>query len=156
MQPRIESDDPRQIFWATETNLNPTYKLDAKSYAALWLSLDNLTQLKSKPSLQLYKLFSDEDWNQYFQMRSEVEKQFGVMDPIRVTNIVDNVRRTAKKFNSSWYLGKDKEKVIGDIGLVLFETISGPIGRLQDLDVLPSHQGQGFGSQILKDVSITE
>lgn len=98
--------------------------------------------------LKLERVESEADWSLMSDARVEVESAFGV-EPGRARRMVDHIRRRKRFLTGEWYLARSGEAVVGGVGLVVFEAHSGRLGRLQDVDILPSFQGRGLGNELM-------
>ncbi|MBA2694160.1 MAG: GNAT family N-acetyltransferase [Rubrobacter sp.] len=102
--------------------------------------------------LELDRVEDEAGWSRMARMRVEVESAFGV-EPERARRMVDHIRRRKRFLDGEWHLALSNDGiVIGGIGLVVFETPSGRLGRLQDVDILPRFQGRGFGNELIAAV----
>jgi predicted N-acetyltransferase YhbS len=78
-----------------------------------------------------------------------VERAFCGYCPGMARRLVGQIRHRRRHLIGDWYLGVIDGRVVGGIGLFLFETGAGRIGRLQDVDIAPAFQGQGLGRELL-------
>ncbi|MFM6927858.1 MAG: GNAT family N-acetyltransferase [Bdellovibrio sp.] len=67
-----------------------------------------------------------------------------------ISDSLDFVRRCQSELGAKWFLLKDKEIFVGEIGIVPFSFGSFRLGRLQDVEISPSFHGRGYGNQLLK------
>lgn len=133
-----------------EENFNEINK--AQHEWTMWLTKEHFPE-QSQGSLSLHKISSDADWEEMFRIRCLIEKEFGVEDPSLVRRFVEDIKNKTKKLNAHWFLAKVKNKVIGEIGIVVLEESNFKVGRLQDVDIIPSEQKKGYGNQLLIAIS---
>lgn len=100
-------------------------------------------------SLSFKHIVSPHDWNSYTQMRQEIENVFQGMD-VLVESMVDRMRLLVERKKAKFFLLFHGETAIGGIGFVPLRSSSQVLyARLQEVDIHPSWQGQGFGNQLL-------
>ena len=112
--------------------------LDKKNFPQ---SLPHLIQLKAAKS--------ELDWFMMENIRKEIEQAFGIHDSTLVSGFVKDIVTKSQRLNGTWYLAFQHTKVVGEVGLVPFPYREKIIGRIQDVDIVPSKQGKGLGKQLL-------
>ncbi len=115
---------------------------------ALWLVRGRL-QRSPPRCLTLVPARSEEHWDAMCEYREEVEEEFAGYSPGLGRRMVVQIRHRKKHLDADWYLALVDGVVVGGIGLVVFETPAGRVGRLQDIDVAPSFRGRGLGRELL-------
>lgn len=99
----------------------------------------------------LTKISSDQDWADYFTYRFEIEQTYGLSESA-VHQIIAKMRRRQETLAIDWYFLEVSEQKVGAIGLLLFTFDGVTYGRLQDVDIFPIHQNQGYGNQLLATI----
>lgn len=118
----------------------------------MWIDISNKEQNISN-QLSLRALVTEEDWEIYRKLRTQIEIPFGIRDPAEIQKIIDGVRRVISKFKANWYLATDlNHNVVGSIGLVEFSFAQVNVGRLLDVDIAPQFQGSGYGNQLMESI----
>lgn len=115
----------------------------------MWLKLASKNDL-SASELVLREISTKAHWETYRKLRAEIEIPFGITDSTEVNQFIDEIQQVTSKFPSSWYLGLNSEnQIVGSIGLVEFEFGQMQVGRLLDIDIVPSFQGRGYGNHLI-------
>ena len=104
----------------------------------------------SGPEISLHPATSEEDFAKMKILRREIEEVYpgyveGVEGPM-----VDFIAHKQSLLQGHWYLAIHKEEFVGAAGLIVVDTNLGLVGRLQDVDISPMMQGQGFGNGLLR------
>ena len=115
---------------------------------ALWLDRGGLRR-PSPQRLTLIPARSEEHWEAMISYREEVEKEFNGYSPGVGRRVVDQIRHRKENLAGGWNLALVDGFVVGGIGLILFDTPAGRVGRLQDVDVAPAFRGTGLGRELL-------
>ncbi len=115
---------------------------------ALWLDREGLRR-PSPRRLKLIPARSEEHWAVMAAYREEVEKEFAGYSPGIGRRVVGRIRHRGKHLTGDWHLALADGRVVGGIGLILFDTPVGRVGRLQDVDVAPAFRGRGLGRELL-------
>lgn len=119
-----------------------------KPRLALWLAREGLR--RSLPRrLMLTPARSEEHWEAMVGYREEVEKEYAGCSPGMGRRMVAQARHRREHLAGDWYLALAGGAVVGGIGLVVFDTPVGRVGRLQDVDVAPAFRERGFGRELL-------
>lgn len=118
---------------------------------ALWLDREGLRRPFPR-RLTLIPARSEEHWEAMAAYREEVEKEFAGYSPGDGWRVVDQIRHRKENLTGDWYLALADGLVVGGIGLLLFDTAAGRVGRLQDVDVAPASRGTGLGRELLPAV----
>lgn len=109
--------------------------------------------LSPASQLKLQAVNSEKHWQQMFELRMQIEAAYGLDQPEIVEQLVADIRYKQKHLQGQWYLARVAGQWVGEIGLVPSECLlQGQrvrLGRLQDVDILPAYQGQGYGHQLL-------
>ena len=115
---------------------------------ALWLDRERLRR-PSPRRLGLIPARSEQHWESMAAYREEVEKEFSGYSPGVGRRVVGGIRHRGEHLAGGWHLALAEDLVVGGIGLVLFDTPVGRVGRLQDVDVAPAFRGRGLGRELL-------
>lgn len=119
-----------------------------RQYWALWLSSDRLPRPEPR-WLTLLPVRSEADWEEMVSLRDEVERAFPGYSTSIARRLVEQIRHRKWHLDAEWYLAVVDGYVVGEVGLLTFDTPAGRVGRLQDVDVAPSSQGKGLGRELL-------
>jgi len=119
----------------------------------MWLDLETYVP-KEVTKLRLHPVKSDYDYEQMFYLRSEIEEAFNITNPNEIKNLVNKIRKMANHFHGRWYMAQLDNLFIGEIGLVPFAYANTTVGSIQDVDILPSFQGNGFAADMLNLICI--
>jgi len=114
----------------------------------MWLPKEKYSTT-SQNILDLIEVKKEEDWQEMLDIRIAIEKEFGVTDEEEVRQFVIDIKKKAHELKGKWFLVKVEDKTIGEIGIVPFNFEGKVIGRLQDVDIIPSEQGSGYGNELL-------
>ena len=98
---------------------------------------------------KLLKVVAEAQWKELYHTRREVEKAYGLVDEVRLEMIIQDIRSKVEQLSGKWFLFTVNEEVVGEIGFVPFTLDEQRVARLQDVDILPKHQGKGFGQSLL-------
>jgi N-acetylglutamate synthase-like GNAT family acetyltransferase len=125
-----------------------------KRTTALWLPLPPRALPTVKAMLELQPVIGAEDWDAMFKLRMDVETALGIRAPDRVRSMIDEIRACQAELASQWYLARRKtdEVIVGEVGLVRFQTGDLKLGRLQDVDIAPIYQKQSLGTALLNSI----
>jgi predicted N-acetyltransferase YhbS len=82
-------------------------------------------------------------------MREKVEREFPGYHSGAGRLPVDQIRHRRRHLVGDWFLALLDGLVAGGIGLLVFETGAGRVGRLQDVDIAPGFRGRGLGRELL-------
>ena len=118
----------------------------------MWLSLDNHKETHTTDYLNLQAVKSEANWQQLFDHRKKVEVAFGVTDQNLLDKFDKDMQNKSIKLDGKWFLAYHNNKQVGAIGYIPFMFEGNKIARLQDVDILPKHQGKGFGNMLLKSI----
>lgn len=101
-------------------------------------------------SLALIPVVDNTDWERLFQLRCEIESAFGVNDTESVSLMIKGIQEKSRQYHGHWFFAKCRQSqaIVGSIGWVPFQEPT-LWYRLQDIDILPAYQSQGYGSQLL-------
>lgn len=101
-------------------------------------------------SLDLQACDSDEGWALYEDHRVPVEREFGLGEA-EARAMVRLTRDRAVRLGLRLWLATDAGgQVVGGIAAFRHSQDATGAARLQEVDVFPSHRGQGFGSALLE------
>lgn len=117
----------------------------------MWLSKDDFPN-KTADRIKLEKVESELHWKQLYEVRRLVEVKFGITKPSETEVLINDVKKKSDKLKGNWFLVISEENLVGEVGLIPFEFGSLKIGRLQDVDIIPSEQGKGFGGEMLREI----
>lgn len=116
----------------------------------MWMRLDEEKPLEAS-RLRLDRVSDEGGWAEMREARTKVESAFGA-SPKEAARMVDHIRHRQHFLNGEWYLARLDGVVVGETGLVVFETHLGRLGRLQDVDILPEFQGRGLGDALINEI----
>ena len=117
----------------------------------MWLAADRFLEHRSS-ELSLSKVVDEEAFELLHAIRTEIETNSGVQDQELIKKFIDDVRQKISVLGGSWYIAKQNELPIGQIGIVPFDFESSRVGRLQNVNILPSHQSRGLGTQLIAEM----
>jgi N-acetylglutamate synthase-like GNAT family acetyltransferase len=117
----------------------------------MWLNLESFNKAYTS-KLNLVEISKPEDWELYEKLRTEIEIPFGVTDSKEVKKFIQEIRDIISRTTSSWHFTYYQKQAVGCVGLVEFKFKNQQIGRLLDVDVVPSFQKLGYGNQLLRAV----
>lgn len=106
-----------------------------------------LKKLEVQPN-SLTPIASESDWKNYFFHRHQIEQTYGLSESA-VQQIIAKMRRRQETLDIQWYFLEIDEQKVGAVGLLLFTFKGQRYGRLQDVDIFPTHQSRGYGNQLL-------
>lgn len=123
----------------------------------LWLDLTKPAIFANEVPLILEEVKTQEQWKLMYELRCDIEKNFGVTNPKTISQMLDNIKRIQDALSGRWYLARSDAlgPVIGEIGLIKFTHEKSTIGRLQDVDIAPQHQRHGYGKRLLAAIVST-
>jgi GNAT superfamily N-acetyltransferase len=101
-------------------------------------------------SLNLQACDSDQEWALYEDHRVPVEREFGLEEAearalVRLTH-----ERVARLGLRLWLATDDGGQVVGGIAAFRHSQEATVAARLQEVDIFPTHRGQGFGTALLE------
>jgi len=99
---------------------------------------------------RLDPVVSTGDWEVLAGLRREIEKAYNLTDETILEKIIEDIQTKSRELNGQWFLFCHSDQYVGSIGVVPFTFDGERIGRIQDVDIIPSCQGKGFGSKMLK------
>jgi predicted N-acetyltransferase YhbS len=122
-----------------------------KLTTGLWMNLSDFKPAQQESKLLLQPVSSLDDWKQMTDLRAEIEARFGDFSAEEIREMVSQIERCQNKLNATWYLARLRSslKLVGEVGLVRFACGNEWVGRLQDVDIAPSAQGQGLGNDLI-------
>ena len=115
----------------------------------MWCDL-NETNGHLDSDLQFVAVSQESHWQAMFDLRRQVEKAYGLTDQAILEQIIADIKCKTDALAGCWYLVKLADQFIGEIGLIPFTYQGQKVGRLQDVDIVPSYQGKGYGRQLLR------
>jgi len=152
----MEVNQIHNLIIQTEELLRPdkatypgVYKM--KKEWTMWLPKTSFPK-NSRQEIILSEVRSPEDWQDLLILRTKVESALGIKDQSIIQKFIDDIRRKMLKFDGTWFLARLGTTLVGEIGLVIFDFDGRRIGRLQDVDIIPTEQGKGYGNQLLNAV----
>lgn len=114
----------------------------------MWFDLSRSFQQPSE-GFSLREVKSENDWNCLVELRKEIEIEFGITNPKQINKFIDEIKNVITDFEGRWFIAEFKNQIVGEIGIVEFDSYLGKYGRLLDVDIVPGHQGKGLGNQLL-------
>lgn len=126
--------------------------IPARSEWTMWKVVESDSVVQD--GFRLHRVETKQDWQQLLSARIAVERAFGVVDEFRVETIIEDVKSKVKEGQGEWFLFQHGGEVVGEIGYVPFKYQGQRVARLQDVDILPSFQGNGFGNRLLESLEI--
>jgi N-acetylglutamate synthase-like GNAT family acetyltransferase len=114
----------------------------------MWLDRESFKPLLDN-SIELLSVKEEKDWNDMLDLRIKIEIAFGLTNIETIKKLVNDIKVKSTKLNGQWFLLKKQNKVIGEFGLVPFTFENKTVGRIQDVDIAPEYQGNGFGNILL-------
>jgi len=122
---------------------------NSRSEWALWLPLGKPGRATSR-RLRLWPVETGWQWAEMTEMRDEVEQEYPGYQPATTSRMVEHIRHRLSYLDGDWYLAEVNGTVVGGIGLLVFQTPAGKVGRLQDVDIRPGRRGEGLGDELLR------
>jgi RimJ/RimL family protein N-acetyltransferase len=125
--------------------------LAQENATGLWLDLTKPAIFENDVPLILEEVKTQLHWQLMYELRCDIEKNFGVTNPKTISQMLDDIKRIQDTLLGRWYLVRLDAfgPVIGEIGLIKFTHDKSTIGRLQDVDIAPQHQKNGYGRRLL-------
>lgn len=120
----------------------------ARSCLAFWLAREGLRRPAPR-RLVLVAARSKAHWEAMVGYREKVEKGFAGYAPGIARRAISQIRHRNRHLAGDWYLALADGVAVGGIGLLVFDTPAGRVGRLQDVDVAPAFRGRGLGRELL-------
>lgn len=117
----------------------------------MWLPQENF-RTSFDNALELVEVDSEEKWQKMLEIRIDIEKEFGITDQNKIKQLVDDIRVKSHKLNGKWFLASIENKIVGEVGIIPFDFNGERVGRLQDVDIIPSEQNKGLGTQLLNEI----
>ena len=117
----------------------------------MWLETKDY-KLSENSRLELRSCVSDKDFDVMFDLRKKVEKAFDIEDKNIIRSFVSDIQTMKETYSGNWYLAYFNGEAVGEIGLVPFIFEGERVGRLKDVDIIPSYQGNGLGNELLKEI----
>ena len=121
-----------------------------KTHWTMWIDTNEI--IKNSTGLQLRRVEKEKDWNDLYNIRTEVESAFGVVEPKAIEAMIDTIKLIQSERKSHWYIIQIGDTFVGEFGIVDFDKGEKKVGRLQDIDILPSMQNKSYGNMLLKEV----
>lgn len=120
---------------------------EAELEQALWLPSSHLPQTPGP--LRLEAVTTPAQWQQLAAYREEIELAVGG-SPGEGEHMTAFQRFRAPHLQGHWYVAWAEGKPVASGGIFALKSPLGTLMRLQDIDVFPTYQGQGFGNQLLQ------
>ena len=128
-----------EIFTPTQTQLEYTFWLPEKDFLTL-----------SNADFQLIPINEEKHWEIMLNLRREIEANFGLFDETLLKQLVKDIQTKSEHLNGQWFLAKFQEVWVGEIGLIPFDFRGQKVGRVKDVDIIPSRQGKGLGNLLIQ------
>ncbi|MBC76106.1 MAG: hypothetical protein CME64_08825 [Halobacteriovoraceae bacterium] len=144
----MENPSLQKIFMISEDLVNPHKIYETPSWS-MWLELSN----RKDTRLELKEVNSEPLWNEMFNLRSEVEKEFGDFSSEDIKKMISAIKHQVENNHGKWFLAYLNEECVGEIGIIPISYNGKVIYRLQDVDVVSSFRGQGLGNNLLNAIS---
>lgn len=96
----------------------------------------------------LQPIATEADWHYYTQQRIVVESSYGVTE-LRARIMVEELRARAERVGMTMFFALRQQEVIGAIGSFRLAAPDHHFARLQEVDVLPTWRGKGYGTLML-------
>jgi predicted N-acetyltransferase YhbS len=104
--------------------------------------------LRTRMSVSLRRVVSEQHWALYLDRRIAVEAGFGI-EPDQAARRVRALRDRTVSTGLDLYLARDERRVVGAVGRFRLPVPDRPWARLQELDVFPEWRGVGYGDALL-------
>jgi len=143
-------DNPKlhKTFMISEDLVNPDKSYESPSWS-MWLDLSK----RKDTRLELKEVNSESLWNEMFNLRSEIEKEFGDFSSEDIKKMISAIKHQVDKNRGKWFLAYLNNKCVGEIGVIPIRVDDKVIYRLQDVDIIKSFRGQGLGHDLLNAIS---
>ncbi len=123
----------------------------AKNEWLMWLPRSHFPKDENK-SLSFRPVLSEADWEKMLRLRIDIEKNFGITDIKIISGFVSDIKAKSRELGGKWFLAIHEGQIVGEVGLIEFEIEGLKIARLQDVDIMPTQQGRGFGRHLLHGI----
>lgn len=138
-----------KIFMISEELVNPEKRYEVQAWS-MWMDVSKRVSSR----LKLKEVNSEPLWNEMFRLRSDIEKEFGEFESEDIDGMLSDIKIHIDEHNGKWFLAYLDNECVGEIGIIPVSNNDGvQVYRLQDVDILNSHRGQGLGSDLLNSIS---
>lgn len=125
----------------------PFPSLDVPEWT-MWLDKEDFPEVTEGP-LHLQPVETPEQWERLHHVRIQIEQADNAQHQALTRQLIEDAQTKTARFGGQWFLAMVGGRDVGQIGLVPFTWNRQRIGRLQNVDIIPTEQGKQYGHQLL-------
>lgn len=106
----------------------------------------------SDPNFQLIPIQTQAHWDIMLSMRRAIEIKYNLVNEAVLLQLIKDIQSKTHHQDGQWFLARYHNEWVGEIGLIPFTFEGKKIGRIKDVDIIPSKQGQGLGNLLMQAI----